>query len=1808
MRVVFKGSALPPASLVVAPGLLLPANCFASAPAFSGTAGVKEELTVHTADSFGNNLTVSGKSPPALVAKLSHANASSTAAAPRFKYGYVDQGDGTLGVSVYTTAAGSYRLSLTLGGKAIRGSPFAFVVGSAALNPLRTRVSGAGLAKAVAGTNTTLRITTHDSYKNRLPTGGLAADFSAAFEPAGPAVHVLDHNDGSYSLSYVATVARSFKLELRLAQTRVKTVSALLVAPAPASSATSVLERAAVGAVAGAKASFSVRLKDAYGNQVPGSSAMRSGVRVLILRNATGAAYAPKAALSAAKSGSRHDRIDAKYKATLSGSYLVSVSLGVGGWLNTSAEWSKAPPPQLKSAIVNNNGAGITVEFDRKTNRGGFTSAFRCDKLLNGTLASQLGRGSKCLFKSARRLKIIFGVLPSILPGAHMRVQIDNPKHAVTTLGLDSEPCNSFATLSKPAKATQPKILASFPLTVGTCDNVLIDCSGSTDPALGTPTYKYVMDPDSDNADAINQGLATASGDKAVINGTLLKGGQAYKFFVTLRNSYGDTATATGVFVKNDSPSPRINIAGATTRSVDYKSALRLIGMPVISPCPGASTQLAFKWSIDPASPDSFALNKQTMDTPKLYIAPNTLVPTKNYVLMLTGSDISDASVVPGVTRVALTVPSSPVSASIAGGNRKVSNGVGTDALVLDGSGSRDPDDVAQASSQFEYKWTCATELDGSSCYTEEEYGPGDQIWYTARLEVPSRHAKIANVPTLKPEALVFTLLVTKEPGPRIASATVTITLVETKVPAVSIASLASSVVQPEAKLVLRGTATSGNELKAGAVASLTYAWTEDSVGLPVILSEHCVGLGFMESMTCAMRALPLGYASPWFVSSSAVLQGGMDYAFILTASELDGLGEISTGEAESTIYVNSPPSSGTALVSPMKGEAMITLYELSFAGWIDDDVPLSYDLSQCRAANGTAAVDESAGEGAVAAGCTISEPLSGRGSSNVITFYIPTAGKVALKASVYDVYGSATPTYVVLMNLEAPYPDTKASDDLKLAVGVGDFSYMSTICTALTAEVEPAAVRRRRLAANSTNSTTCVVCETVAALHKSYLSMVLGVNDVKQFLNNLNGLTKTNTTLPIATHATMGRLYASVSQAALALSTGDATATVALSVAHNLLTISGAYYCEQNRTDVTTFLNIVREGAGHWSHALLKGATQGEAAKTSSSASVTLTVQRSAIKNAVHGSANVDVAAADMQAALTSALKVHGIRGSRRRRMGVSIGPSPAPSAYDSVYQRFTPSVLCLGAALDNSSVATWRAGVRRPSLLSTHVHLQEFRLEGSSTDMDVVNIVYNVTVSRAARTPHYFAQCVEVGLASAVTSQDIAPLTTRTDLVGTQADGSAYVQCTQASHRPNQAVAVLEVPVTPCPALHYQTHAQTATSDRVCAPLTLCVLNRTFETTKPTAKSDRGCSNLTVCGASAYQSVAPSLLRDRGCACNGGFYYNTSVPRSTAIGRRLAAYSHASGSSTGSGGSGSGRRLSSGDSSGSGSGGGDWFGRASGSSSGSGSGSWSDDDTPSCDVNTVGHTPAVTRWNTDACSVWSECANGSEFQSRAPCGVLDRVCSALRVCHNVSEYQTRAPSATSDRACQNLTLCRMDATYETTAPAAASNRVCSAVSSACDNATQFEGTAPTLKSDRVCLEQTRCGNTTEYETKAPGPASDRACGNLTFCVVVSSGHPDAHRPSCARPAILLALGSWVGVRRLSHLSLLLTASRMVLPKILVLILIRSPPRRTSRSRPPRPRAPPTARAVPSAAPARAAAAVRRPRPRSGRARRPRS
>ncbi len=69
-------------------------------------------------------------------------------------------------------------------------------------------------------------------------------------------------------------------------------------------------------------------------------------------------------------------------------------------------------------------------------------------------------------------------------------------------------------------------------------------------------------------------------------------------------------------------------------------------------------------------------------------------------------------------------------------------------------------------------------------------------------------------------------------------------------------------------------------------------------------------------------------------------LQAGLTYRFGLT-----GLGNGGAGYAEVSILVNTPPLAGTCTVDPPAGVAVVTLFLLACADWIDDpsDLPFRF-------------------------------------------------------------------------------------------------------------------------------------------------------------------------------------------------------------------------------------------------------------------------------------------------------------------------------------------------------------------------------------------------------------------------------------------------------------------------------------------------------------------------------------------------------------------------------------------------------------------------------------------------------------------------------------------------------------------------------------------------------------------------------------------------------------------------------------------------------------------------------------------------
>ena len=71
----------------------------------------------------------------------------------------------------------------------------------------------------------------------------------------------------------------------------------------------------------------------------------------------------------------------------------------------------------------------------------------------------------------------------------------------------------------------------------------------------------------------------------------------------------------------------------------------------------------------------------------------------------------------------------------------------------------------------------------------------------------------------------------------------------------------------------------------------------------------------------------------------------------------------------------------------------------------------------------------------------------------------------------------------------------------------------------------------------------------------------------------------------------------------------------------------------------------------------------------------------------------------------------------------------------------------------------------------------------------------------------------------------------------------------------------------MTVCNNNQYESAAPTATSDRICSPITTCGPNQ-YETQAPTGYTDRVCSPLTVCNSNQYERTAPTATSDRVCS----------------------------------------------------------------------------------------------------------------------------------------------------------------------------------------------------------------------------------------------------------------------------------------------------------------------------------------------------
>ena len=102
-------------------------------------------------------------------------------------------------------------------------------------------------------------------------------------------------------------------------------------------------------------------------------------------------------------------------------------------------------------------------------------------------------------------------------------------------------------------------------------------------------------------------------------------------------------------------------------------------------------------------------------------------------------------------------------------------------------------------------------------------------------------------------------------------------------------------------------------------------------------------------------------------------------------------------------------------------------------------------------------------------------------------------------------------------------------------------------------------------------------------------------------------------------------------------------------------------------------------------------------------------------------------------------------------------------------------------------------------------------------------------------------------------------------------------------------------------------------------------------------------------------------------------------------------------------------------------------------------------------------------------SCTSWTECVNGTTYETSVPSASADRVCSACTACTG-SNYQTRACTKLQDRVCSACAAAFVNGTtYQATACTSLTNRVC-APCGVCEGDTPVLVDACTALANVVC------------------------------------------------------------------------------------------------------------------------------------------
>jgi len=610
---------------------------------------------------------------------------------------------------------------------------------------------------------------------------------------------------------------------------------------------------------------------------------------------------------------------DAVYGSQSTG--IAAVNAGKGPLLGVTVEVSRdsTPPPKLHSTEFGPTGATAKIVFDRFTNQAGLAGKWPCDRLLFGEAVEAFGSTHFCSWTSSTVLRVTFSKDATVKPGAFFGIKNSVLQSSAPNTTLYTQ--NATGYLTTPVEAVKPVVTLNAPSVIGDCDSLLVDARLTT--GSGGRAFKIIWNVTyhnlPENVSVAN--LTFAVNEASRTNALWFKVPPAdvpkvsMTFSLRTMNWLGNDNSGSVAVTKVNTDPPIVQIAGYGTAARLYLAdTFKLTAEATLPACAPGDSPLVFVWS----EPSGFLTSQQllalqTLSPRSIKVKGGVMVAKQTYQFRVTAF-VSGYPNVNSTATLSVYAKPSELFASVAGGSARLQSRL--NPVELDATGSYDPD-LRTSTAHLSYRWDCYDYATKGPCYNNGSL-----------IVIPSLATTEIGAEELKAGRFRLTHTVLCVGDGRNASASVELELAATEVPEVGIEALTVSKVNPNAGSFLRLVGNVNGEN----LGTVSFEWTKTSGDDPNSAS------GFAS----VFAASPMRLAT---VLELGALTEGSTYAFRLTAfaqGDDDSVPPVSAF-AEVSVVVNSPPSTGAFLVSPMEGVALTTEFSLSCEAWVDEaeDLPL---------------------------------------------------------------------------------------------------------------------------------------------------------------------------------------------------------------------------------------------------------------------------------------------------------------------------------------------------------------------------------------------------------------------------------------------------------------------------------------------------------------------------------------------------------------------------------------------------------------------------------------------------------------------------------------------------------------------------------------------------------------------------------------------------------------------------------------------------------------------------------------------------